>query len=164
MLVQPWITGEQRDSLHYLEFVDELRQHGAAPHADMAMLWRRIVFSVMISNIDDHLRNHGFLYQGVDGWRLAPAYDINAVPVDIKPRVLSTAIDVDDITASLDRALEVAAYFELDHSQTRDIARQIGKAVSTWRLEAARHTVPGRQIDRMATAFEHDDLRAALAL
>lgn len=148
----------------YLEFVDALRQYGAAPNADMDMLWRRIVFSVMISNTDDHLRNHGFLYHGPDGWRLAPAYDLNPVPVDIKPRVLSTAINLDDATASIDRALEVATYFELDHSQARDIARQIGKSVSTWRQEAARLTVPANQIDRMATAFEHDDLHAALAL
>ena len=68
----------------YLEFVDALRQHGAAPKEDMHLLWRRIVFSVLISNTDDHLRNHGFLYDGPDGWRLAPAYDLNPVPVDIK--------------------------------------------------------------------------------
>lgn len=117
------------------------------------MLWRRIVFSVMISNTDDHLRNHGFLYHGRDGWRLAPAYDLNPVPVDIKPRVLSTAIDLDDTTASLDRTLEVAAYFDLDHAQACDIARQISKAASTWRQEAMRLTVPDNQIDRMATAF-----------
>lgn len=148
----------------YLEFVDALRQHGAAPKADMQVLWRRVVFSVMISNTDDHLRNHGFLYQGPDGWRLAPAYDLNPVPVDIKPRVLSTAIDLDDVTASVDLALEVAGYFELDYSQARDIARQVAKAVSTWRQEAMRLGIPGNQIDRMATAFEHDDLRTALAL
>ncbi len=65
------------------------------------MLWRRIVFSVLISNTDDHLRNHGFLYDGTDGWRLAPAYDLNPVLVDIKARVLATYIDLDDGTASL---------------------------------------------------------------
>lgn len=63
----------------YLEFVDALRQHGAAPKEDMRALWRRIVFSILISNTDDHLRNHGFLYAGPDGWRQAPAYDLNPV-------------------------------------------------------------------------------------
>ena len=64
-----------------------------APREDLRALWRRIVFNVLISNTDDHLRNHAFLYSGPDGWRLAPAYDLNPVPVDIKPRILTTAID-----------------------------------------------------------------------
>jgi serine/threonine-protein kinase HipA len=148
----------------YLEFVDALRQHGAAPKEDMHMLWRRIVFNVLISNTDDHLRNHGFLYDGPDGWRLAPAYDLNPVPVDIKPRVLATAIDFDDSTASLDIALSVAPYFELEDAAALRIASEVGKAVRGWRQEAARAGLAAGQIDRMASAFEHDDLRKALDL
>lgn len=68
----------------------------------MEELWRRIVFSILISNTDDHLRNHGFLYSGQPGCRLSPAYDLNPVPVDIKPRLLTTAINEDDGTASLE--------------------------------------------------------------
>jgi serine/threonine-protein kinase HipA len=148
----------------YLEFVDALRQHGAAPKEDMHMLWRRIVFNVLISNTDDHLRNHGFLYDGLDGWRLAPAYDLNPVPVDIKPRVLATAIDFDESTASLDIALSVAPYFELEDTEALRIASEVGKAVRGWRQEAARAGLAAGQIDRMASAFEHDDLRKALDL
>lgn len=152
------------ESRSYLEFVDALRQNGAAPKKDMRMLWRRIVFSVLISNTDDHLRNHGFLYDGPDGWRLAPAYDLNPVPVDIRPRVLATAIDFDDSTASLDVALDVAPYFELEDAEARRIASEVGKAVRGWRQEAARAGLASGQIDRMASAFEHDDLRKALDL
>lgn len=148
----------------YLEFVDALRQYGAAPKSDMHALWRRVVFSVLISNTDDHLRNHGFLYDGTDGWRLAPAYDLNPVPVDIRPRVLATAIDLDDRTASLDLALNVAGYFELEDVQAREIAMGVGRTVSGWRSVAARLGLATSEIDRMATAFEHDDLKAALAL
>jgi serine/threonine-protein kinase HipA len=122
----------------YLEFVDALRQHGAAPKEDMRVLWRRIVFSILISNTDDHLRNHGFLYGGAAGWRLAPAYDLNPVPADVKPRVLTTSISLDDSTASLNLALEVAAYFELDLKSAREIAREVGRAVARWRSEAAK--------------------------
>jgi serine/threonine-protein kinase HipA len=147
----------------YLEFVDALRQYGAAPKEDMHALWRRIVFSILISNTDDHLRNHGFLYAGPDGWRLAPAYDLNPVPTDIKPRVLTTAIDLEDGTASLDRAMEVAAYFELEAKAARGIAAEVGRAVATWRREAARLGVAPTEIDRMASAFEHGDLQAAIA-
>lgn len=148
----------------YLEFVDALRQYGAAPKSDMHMLWRRVVFNVLISNTDDHLRNHGFLYDGPDGWRLSPAYDLNPVPVDIKPRVLATTIDLDDGTASLGLAMDVAAYFELDGAEARTIARQVGHATGGWR-EVARHLgLSSGQIDRVGSAFEHDDLQAALAL
>ena len=148
----------------YLEFVDALRRYGAAPKSDMHMLWRRVVFNVLISNTDDHLRNHGFLYDGPDGWRLSPAYDLNPVPVDIKPRVLATTIDLDDGTASLGLAMDVAAYFELDGAEARTIARQVGHATGGWR-EVARHLgLSSGQIDRVGSAFEHDDLQAALAL
>jgi serine/threonine-protein kinase HipA len=146
----------------YLEFVDALRQYGAAPKEDMRALWRRIVFSILISNTDDHLRNHGFLYAGPDGWRLSPAYDLNPVPVDVKPRVLTTAIDLEDGTASLERAMDVASYFELDARAATRIAGEVGRAVATWRAEAARLRLATAEIDRMASAFEHEDLHAAL--
>src|SRR5580658_1828963 len=155
------LGSKDNETRSYLEIVDALRQHGAAPKADMEALWRRLVFNILISNTDDHLRNHGFLYAGQEGWRLSPAYDMNPVPTDIKPRVLSTAINEDDNTASLALALEVAEYFELDAGQARAIAKQVGKAVSKWRDEAARHGLAKGEIDRMASAFEHDDLRAA---
>jgi len=142
----------------YLEIVDVLRRYGAAPRRDMEALWRRIVFNIMISNTDDHLRNHGFLYEGPDGWRLSPAYDLNPVPVDIKPRVLTTSINEDDGTASLDLAMEVAEYFELDASAARKIARPTGRAVSKWRSVAKQMGIKDAEIDRMASAFEHTDL------
>lgn len=130
----------------YLEFVDALRQYGAAPKEDMRALWRRIVFSILISNTDDHLRNHGFLYAGPDGWRLSPAYDLNPVPVDVKPRVLTTAIDLEDGTASLERAMDVASYFELDARAATRIAGEVGRAVATWRAEAARLRLAAAEI------------------
>jgi serine/threonine-protein kinase HipA len=152
------------ESHSYLEFVDVLRQHGAAPKEDMHALWRRIVFNILISNTDDHLRNHGFLWAGPGGWRLSPAYDLNPVPADIKPRILETAIDLDDRTASLQLALEVAGYFELDALEANRIAAQTGRAVATWRKEAAHHGISPNEIDRMSSAFEHQDLKDALAL
>jgi serine/threonine-protein kinase HipA len=75
-----------------MEIADALRQCGAKADEDCAQLWRRIVFNILISNTDDHVRNHGFLYEA-SGLRLSPAYDLNPVPIDIKPRVLTTAID-----------------------------------------------------------------------
>ena len=157
------LSAKDNETRSYLEIVDALRRHGAAPKEDMEALWRRLVFNILISNTDDHLRNHGFLYAGQEGWRLSPAYDMNPVPTDIKPRILSTAINEDDNTASLALALEVAPYFELDDKKARAIAKEVATAVSKWRDEAARHGLAKNEIDRMASAFEHEDLKAARA-
>jgi len=151
---------EQRS---YMEFVDVLRQYGAAPKEDMRLLWRRIVFNILISNTDDHLRNHGFLYAGPLGWRLSPAYDLNPVPIDIRPRVLSTAIDLDDSTASLELAFQVAPYFELSAEESHAVANEVGAAVSSWRRVATDLGLRAVQIDRMASAFEHEDLKQSVA-
>jgi serine/threonine-protein kinase HipA len=156
------LDARDNEARSYLEFVDILRQHGAAPKEDMHGLWRRIVFSILISNTDDHLRNHGFLWTGPAGWRLSPAYDLNPVPTDIKPRVLTTAIDLDDGTASLKLAFAVASYFELTSGEARQIVGEVGKAVASWRKEAAKRGLTEREIDRMASAFEHEDLKAAV--
>lgn len=83
------------------------------------------------------------------------------MPTDIKPRILTTAINEDDNTASLALAMEVAGYFELDAGKAREIAAQVGKAVSKWRDEGARMGLTEPEIDRMASAFEHQDLEMA---
>jgi serine/threonine-protein kinase HipA len=146
----------------YLEMVDALRQHGASPREDIEALWRRIVFNVLISNTDDHLRNHGFLYDGQAGWRLSPAYDLNPMPIDLKPRVLSTMITEDDSTASLDLAMDVAGYFQLDAPRAKAIASEVAQSVATWRNQAARAGLRKTEIDRMTSAFEHEDLNKGL--
>ena len=158
------LGASDNESRSYLEFVDALRRYGASPKQDMQALWRRVVFNVLISNTDDHLRNHAFLYVGQDGWRLAPAYDLNPVPTDIKPRILTTAIDLDDGTASLELAMSVMGYFELNEGKAKTIAGEVGQAVATWREVAAQVGLTQAEIDRMASAFEHEDLRYARTL
>jgi serine/threonine-protein kinase HipA len=148
-----------REQRSYMEIADAIRRYGATASSDLRQLWRRIVFSVLISNTDDHLGNHGFLYQGTSGWVLSPAYDLNPVPVDVKPRILCTAIDIEDATASVDLALSVAEYFDLKAAEAKKIAGEVASAVSRWRDEAKRVGVPGIEINRMASAFEHEDLR-----
>jgi serine/threonine-protein kinase HipA len=155
------LESRDNDTRSYMEIVDALRQHGAAPREDMEALWRRLAFNILISNTDDHLGNHGFLYEGRDGWRLSPAYDLNPVPVDIKPRILTTAINEDDHTASLALALDVAGYFELNADRARTIATEVGRVVSPWRQEAAGLGLTKPEIERMASAFEHRDSEMA---
>ena len=76
----------------YPEIVDELARHGARAKSDAAALYRRMAFNVLISNVDDHLRNHGFLRLERNGWSLSPVYDLNPTPADVKPRILTTRI------------------------------------------------------------------------
>ena len=76
----------------YPEIVDALTRHGAQAKTDAQALYRRVAFNVLISNVDDHLRNHGFLWLGKAGWSLSPVYDLNPVPTDLKARVLTTKL------------------------------------------------------------------------
>ena len=145
----------------YLEIVDALRRWGACPKEDMSALFRRMVYNILISNTDDHLRNHGFLYLSPGGWRLAPAYDLNPVPIDVKPRILATEIDIGNATADVDLAIDVAEYFELTTDEARQIVHQVGNAVANWRTEAANAGIQPAEIDRMASAFESPDLKKA---
>ena len=153
--------GDQRS---YLEIADVLRQFGSATEADRQTLWRRMVFSVLISNTDDHLRNHGFLYDGTTGWRLSPMFDVNPTPADLKARFLSTAIDLEDNEASIDLVLSVAAHFALDEGEARGIAKDVARTVSEWRSVATSTGLSSTEVERMASAFEHDELSKALAL
>ena len=86
---------DREEDHSYLEIVDALRQMGSAPAPDIRQLWRRIVFNILVSNTDDHLRNHGFLW-GPGGWQLAPAYDMNPSPMDVGGRVHVLAINDQD--------------------------------------------------------------------
>lgn len=149
----------------YAEIADALRQHGAQATADCKALWRRVVFNILISNTDDHLRNHGFLYEGLEGWRLCPAYDLVPVPADLGSRMLSTTIDYGgDPSASIDLALENAYYFELELDEAREVARDVADIVAGWREVARAKGVPDPEIDRMRSAFDHENLERALAL
>lgn len=154
------MLGAQDNEQHsYIEIAYALAQNGAAPDEDMAELWRRIVFTIMISNTDDHLRNHGFVYERYKGWRLSPAYDMNPTPLEIKAHILTTAINFDDTSASLETAMSVAEDFRLSKDQARKIISEVTAAVSQWRRVASELGLSKRECDRMASAFVNIYLR-----
>ncbi|MDP2193570.1 MAG: type II toxin-antitoxin system HipA family toxin [Alphaproteobacteria bacterium] len=138
----------------YLEIAYALAQRGASPTEDMHALWRRIVFNIMIANTDDHLRNHGFLYERQRGWRLSPAYDMNPTPLEIKPRILTTAIDFDNTAADIDVAKSVAKDFRLSKKQADDIINEVSTAVQTWKKIAIDYGLSAQECNRMASAFK----------
>lgn len=148
----------------YPELVDVLTQHGAQAAVDAHELYRRMVFNVLISNVDDHLRNHGFLWAGRGGWTLSPAYDLNPTPIDVRQRILTTNINLDEGTCDLDLVVSVAEYFGLASIGAKTIIKDVATATATWRQVAAAAEAPPSEIRRMESAFEHTDLSKALAL
>ncbi|MCB9024765.1 MAG: HipA domain-containing protein [Bdellovibrionaceae bacterium] len=112
-------------------------------------LWRRIVLSIYISNVDDHLRNHGFILEET-GWKLSPAYDINP---SADGNGLSLNISEYDNSHNLELALSVIEYFRIDVSRAKDIVKQIKVAVSKWKELASKLGISGTKQELMARAF-----------
>ncbi|HIJ62352.1 MAG TPA: type II toxin-antitoxin system HipA family toxin [Rhodospirillaceae bacterium] len=146
----------------YPELADLLRSHGSQPRTDAIELFRRMAFNILARNLDDHLRNHGFLWSGNNGWTLGPAYDLNPVPADLKSPMLSTNINLDEGTCSVSLALDSAEYFGLDVRKARAIFAEVAAAVSGWREVAQDGGIKPAEINRMKSAFEHRELREAM--
>ena len=140
----------------YLEIAYALMQYGADPMPDLEELWRRLVFNICISNTDDHLLNHGFLYISPKGWSLSPAYDLNPVPRQAGPPFLSLAIDTVSREASLDTSLSVISEFRLKKEKAMEILDSVQCAVRDWKIAARSLGISRREIDYMASAFITD--------
>lgn len=136
----------------YLELAEFLMTQGSSSREDLAELWRRIVFSIAVSNVDDHLRNHGFIFDGT-GWRLAPAYDINPT---VAATGLNLNIDDTDNRLDYDLALSVSEYFLLSVDEANDIITEVLASVMTWRDEADRIGISRAEQLRMESAFFTD--------
>jgi len=133
----------------YLELAELLLQRGAEPDADLEQLWRRIVFSICVSNTDDHLRNHGFLLVK-KGLKLSPAYDINPNP---KGYGLNLNIDEHSNELDLDLAFNVAPYFRLTEKEAGEIISNIKTTVAQWRDIATSMNISRKEMDQMSPAF-----------
>jgi serine/threonine-protein kinase HipA len=151
------------ESGSYLEIAEAIELYAPNAAADLRELWRRIAFSILISNTDDHLRNHGFLRTSSAGWALSPAFDLNPDPAP-GPKQLSTAIDYDDHAASIELLLAVAGYFRLSPSEATGMLREVVDGTTGWRRAAGAAGLDSAAIERMAPAFEHAQRDAAIAL
>lgn len=154
---------EARDgeTASYLDIGAVIEQVSPAATEDLRQLWRRAAFGILISNTDDHLRNHGFLHAGGGAWSLSPAFDLNPNP-DPGPKNLATAIaDPADPRARLDLLLAVAAYFRLSDEQANAVLRELVTATAQWRDVAARNGLGKKDLHLMQPAFEHDQVAAA---
>ena len=114
--------------------------------------------------IKDHLRKHAFLWVGHNGWVLSTAYGLNPTLVDMKARILSTNIDFDEGIGSLDLLQGAAKCFGLGLKPAHTIICEVAAVTCTWKAVAEEVGARRAEITRMASAFEHDDLRGALQL
>jgi serine/threonine-protein kinase HipA len=135
----------------YLDLAEFLSTRGSARHKadDLKQLWTRVVFNILVSNTDDHLRNHGFILES-DGWRLAPAYDLNA---NIERTAHTLAINASDPAGDVGLALATAPYYDLEAAAAERILNQVKAAVTSWEAKAAALRLPREESELMAQAF-----------
>lgn len=149
------MTGNNEETMKektvsYLDLAEFIRFSGANAKEDLPQLWRRIVFHLAVSNTDDHLRNHGFLFTP-HGWRLSPAYDLNP---SIDKDGLSLNIDMESNALSYDLAFSVGQYFDLGLQAMQDILKQVQNSVRHWRSIAVKAGIRKAEQDMMAGAFK----------
>lgn len=140
---------DHEDGASYLELAEFLIANGAKVNADLEQLWRRIVFSICVSNTDDHLRNHGFILT-VKGWMLSPAYDINPVETGIG---LKLNISETDNALDLKLPMDVHEYFRLSRTEADRIMSEVKSSVRNWRKVAVKYNISKDEQELKALAF-----------
>lgn len=159
------LQASREEDRSYTEIADAIRSHAHEPTRDLRQLWRRLVFNLLITNVDDHLQNHGFLHVEHGLWRLAPAFDINPFPDkerESKTWLSETDGPINDVQMLLARA----SYFALDKKQALGVLAEVYRAVLNWRRVALSMDVGLRtdELDDFAAAFEHEQMDATAAL
>ena len=145
----------QGDPGAYTLLADGIRQFGNDVPGDLHELWRRLVFSLLASNYDDHLRNHGFLMHEPGRWSLSPAYDLNPVPEMDRARMSKTAITEDQAEPTIVDAMAAAERFGLKAAESKNILREVFAAVSGWRKTGRQLRIKASTLAAYASAFEH---------
>jgi len=159
------LQASREDDRSYTEIADAIRSVGHSPTGDVQQLWRRMVFNLLITNVDDHLQNHGFLHVEKGFWRLAPAFDINPFPD--KDRESKTWLsEQDGPITDLETLLARSAYFSLSRNDAMAVLAEVYAAVLDWRQVALDAAVGLRanELDDFASAFEHEQMSFAKAL
>ena len=151
MTMLGYIDGQDHaDGASYLELVDFIQRYGANVNQDLEQLWRRIVFSICVTNTDDHLRNHGFILTD-KGWSLSPAYDINPVETGTG---LKLNISDEDNSLDLDLALEVSEFFRLSEERAAEIMKEVMVAVGNWNEVAIKYGISRGERELKSIAFK----------
>jgi serine/threonine-protein kinase HipA len=134
----------------YLDIVEFIQFSGTHVNEDLYQLWKRLIFNILISNTDDHLRNHGFVLTP-EGWRLSPAFDINP---SIDKEGLALNIDMDNNSLNIDLAKSVGAYFRMEEKEMDRVIDQVRSVVSGWQKLAVEIGIPRGEQTLMTAAFK----------
>lgn len=145
----------------YTMVADAIRQFGHNVLGDLRELWRRMVFSLLASNYDDHLRNHGFLMLHAGRWSLSPAYDLNPVPEIERASINKTSISESVEEPSIAAAMEAAPRFGLKAGEAKIILRELLTVVSQWKKVGQSLHLKAATLNSYATAFENGCLKEA---
>lgn len=159
------LQASREEDRSYTEIADAIRSHGHAPSQDVRQLWRRLLFNLLITNVDDHLQNHGFLHVAHGQWRLGPAFDINPFP-DKERESKTWLSEQDGPITDVRMLLARASYFSLTDEDALAVLAEVHAAVAKWREVALSPEVGLRadELEDFAPAFEHEQVAAAAAL
>ena len=137
------------EGVGYLDLVGFIMQHSAEAKIDLEQLWRRMAFNVLVSNTDDHLRNHGFILTP-RGWRLSPAYDMNPNEMG-NGLTLNISENSNELDISL--ALETAHLYQLKREHADRILKEMHREISNWRVVAKKFGIRNGEIEQLKPAF-----------
>jgi serine/threonine-protein kinase HipA len=140
---------DQAEGVSYLDLVGLIMQHSPASSQDLEQLWRRMSFNILVSNTDDHLRNHGFILSP-QGWRLSPAYDMNPNEMG---NGLTLNISENNNELDITLALETAHYYQLQKDQAELILKEMYREISNWRAIAKKIGISNSEIEQTKRAF-----------
>lgn len=146
----------------YLDIADTLDRYGCSPQSDSKQLFRRVLFNILVSNTDDHLRNHGFLLQPNDTWKLSPAYDINP---SLDKDHLSLTIDGQSCEKDISLVIATADYYGYTKSEAEELAQTMQNVISqNWRLLAEKYALSRSEREYMAPAFAEAERNIAISV
>jgi serine/threonine-protein kinase HipA len=146
----------------YTELASAIRRVSPRPREDLTELWRRLVVNHLLTNVDDHLWNVGFLYAGNGQWSLAPAFDVNPFPGKTRESKTWLSEETGPIT-SLEQLLSGAGLFALTRSEAERLAGTVSRELARWREVATSADVgmSTRDLEDIEPAFEHACAEAA---
>lgn len=140
---------DSRDGVGYLDLAEIIIKHSCESSLDLEQLWRRMLFNILVSNTDDHLRNHGFLLSS-KGWRLAPAYDMN--PNEFG-NGLTLNVSVHSNEQQIPLAISTAVYYRIKKTDAEKILLDMKKKISDWRTVAKKTGISNNEIEKTKRAF-----------
>ena len=161
---QSFLGRQEAQTAFYTDILDGIAAHGVEPVRQMEELHNRLMFTILVSNNDDHLKNHGFLYGAEGRWVLAPAFDINPQPD--RHRMLETGISEEyGRAASIEAAIDAASYFELTEDRARaNLRRMLEVVAQQWTARCRATGMSSREIAAYRPAFDHRETAQARRL